>query len=117
MKRTVGLCILFALAGCPFQQDGPRTADKSSADLDTLRSDLREGKALDGSDDSINRVAAVAVPEGGKPVVAKTDADGTIHLLYNSADGPKYVKSSDNGKTFEAPIPVVDEASWKHGLI
>jgi hypothetical protein len=67
--------------------------------------------------DAITQVKTVPVPEGGKPVVAVADAEGNIHLLYNSADGPKYVKSSDNGKTFDAPIPVVDEASRKPGLV
>jgi hypothetical protein len=70
----------------------------------------------DSGGGAVNRVTVVPVPKGGRPVVARVDADGTLHLLYNSADGPKYVKSSDNGKTFEASIPVVDEKSRKAGL-
>jgi hypothetical protein len=66
--------------------------------------------------DAVNIVTTVPVPNRGRPVVAKTDAEGTIHLLYDSADGPQYVKSADNGKTFSAPIPVVDEGSRKTGL-
>jgi hypothetical protein len=68
------------------------------------------------AEDGINSVTTVPVPEGGRPVAARVDGEGTIHLLYNSADGPKYVKSSDSGKTFDAPIPVVDEGSRKPGL-
>ena len=72
---------------------------------------------MDGSgDDAFGGLTTVPVPEGGRPVVARTDAEGTIHLLYNSADGPRYVKSSDNGKSFEAPIPVVDDKPRKAGL-
>jgi hypothetical protein len=62
-------------------------------------------------------VTIVPVPEGGSPVAARADAGGAIHLLYNSADGPKYVKSSNNAKTFEQPIPVVDKGSRKPGLV
>ena len=41
--------------------------------------------------DAVNIVTTVPVPNRGRPVVAKTDAEGTIHLLYDSADGPQYV--------------------------
>ena len=83
-----------------------------------LRGALEETRAVDGgAGDAINSVTTVPVPEGGSPVAARTDAEGTILLLYNSADGPKYAKSSNNGKTFEPPIPVVDEASRKPGLV
>lgn len=83
-----------------------------------LRGALEETRAVDGGDgDAIDSVTTVAVPEGGSPAAARTDAEGTLHLLYNSADGPKYAKSSNNGKTFEPAIPVVDEASRKPGLV
>ena len=49
------------------------------------------------ADDGTGTVTTVSVPGGGKPVVAKTDTDGTIHLLYDSDDGPKYARSSDGG--------------------
>ena len=62
------------------------------------------------------RVTTVPVPEGGRPVAAKTGADGSLHLLYGSADGPQYAKSTDNGRTFGAPLAVVDQASRKPGL-
>ena len=45
------------------------------------------------ADDGASKVTTVAVPGGGKPVVAKTDKEGTIHLLYDSENGPAYVKS------------------------
>ncbi|MBI1900806.1 MAG: hypothetical protein HYS13_06805 [Planctomycetia bacterium] len=62
------------------------------------------------------KVTVVPAPGGGKPVVARTDAKGTIHLLLDTADGPSYARSADNGKTFEKPIAVVDRASRKPGL-
>jgi hypothetical protein len=61
-------------------------------------------------------MTTLPVPQNGQPAAARCDAEGTIHLLYNAADGPRYVKSSNKGKTFEAPIPVVDERSRKKGL-
>ena len=66
--------------------------------------------------EDINRVTVLPVPDRGKPLVAKADAAGTIHLLYNSEDGPRYAKSADKGKTFSPAISVVDEGSRKPGL-
>jgi hypothetical protein len=68
------------------------------------------------ADGKINQVTTVPVPGHGQPLVARADAEGTIHLLYGTADGPQYVKSLDKGKTFSAAIPVVDKASRKPGL-
>src|SRR3990172_9048399 len=68
------------------------------------------------AEEGVNRVRVIPVPNHGEPAAAKADADGTIHLLYHSPDGPQYVKSTDNGNTFSAPIPVVDPASRKPGL-
>jgi hypothetical protein len=62
------------------------------------------------------KVTILPVPDHGGAVAAKTDAEGTIHFLYDSADGPQYVKSTDNGKTFSPAIAVVDEKSRKPGL-
>ena len=62
-------------------------------------------------------MSIIATPENGKPLVARTDADGHIHLLYNAADGLKYASSRDGGKTFAASIAVVDRASRKDGLV
>jgi hypothetical protein len=61
------------------------------------------------------RVALVTIPDG-QPMAAKTDAKGNIHLLYDSADGPQYVRSADNAKTFSPPVAVIDHASRKPGL-
>src|SRR5262245_50552911 len=62
------------------------------------------------------RVKLVRVPGDGKVVKAKLGADGTIHVLLDTEDGPRYVKSTDQGITFSAPIPVVNAASQKSGL-
>jgi hypothetical protein len=62
------------------------------------------------------KVTTVAVPQGGKPMVARTDGKGTIHLVFDTADGPQYVSSTDDGKTLGRPIPLVDVASRKPGL-
>jgi hypothetical protein len=68
------------------------------------------------ANDKVGPVRTVPVPGHGQPLVARTDGEGTIHLLYATADGPQYVKSLDDGKTFSAAIPVVDQASRKPGL-
>ena len=68
------------------------------------------------ADDGASKVRTVSVPDGGKPVVARTDKEGTIHLLYDSNDGPKYTKSSDGGLTFGSPISVVGEGPRMKGL-
>ncbi len=62
------------------------------------------------------RPTVVSVPDGGTPVAAKVDHAGTIHLLFDTADGPKYAKSTDNGKSFGDAIPAVDSGSRKAGL-
>lgn len=66
--------------------------------------------------DRAPKVTTIAVPHGGRPIVAKCDAEGTIHMVYDSADGPQYVRSIDNGKTLGSAIPLVDAASRKPGL-
>jgi hypothetical protein len=68
------------------------------------------------ADDGTNTVTTVSVPGNGKPVVAKTDKEGAIHLVYDSEDGPKYVKSTDGGLTFGMPISVVGEGARTVGL-
>jgi hypothetical protein len=67
-------------------------------------------------DDKIDKIRTVPAPDRGQPVAAKADTEGTIHLLYNTASGPQYAKSTDNGITFGAAIPVVDQKSQKPGL-
>jgi hypothetical protein len=62
------------------------------------------------------QITTVPVPALGHPIVAKTDAEGTIHLLCDSQDGPKYAKSTDGGVTFSSAIPVVSSGSQTAGL-
>lgn len=62
------------------------------------------------------KVTTVPVPSGGRAMAAKTDAQGTIHLLFDTSDGPHYASSQDNGQTLSPPIPLVDQASRKPGL-
>ena len=68
------------------------------------------------ADDGAGKVTAVPVLAVGRPVVAKTDSVGTIHLLCDSEDGPKYAKSIDGGVTFSAAIPVATGGSQTAGL-
>jgi hypothetical protein len=68
------------------------------------------------ADDSAAKVATVAVPSGGKPIVARTDKAGAVHLLFGTGDGPKYAKSTDGGVSFSAAIPVVRGGSQAAGL-
>jgi hypothetical protein len=68
------------------------------------------------ADDPAGKVVAVAVPGGGKPVAARTGKDGAVHLLCDSPEGPKYLKSTDGGVTFSAAIPVVNGGSQAAGL-
>ncbi|MCE9608963.1 MAG: hypothetical protein K8R23_01925 [Chthoniobacter sp.] len=65
---------------------------------------------------SADRVSTARVPAGLQPRKAQASADGTIHVLCDSEHGPQYVQSRDDGRTFSAPIPVVDAASRKPGL-
>jgi hypothetical protein len=68
-------------------------------------------------DGGSRKVTIVAVPGGsGKPVVARSDKEGAIHLLFDSEDGPRYVKSADDGVTFGPAIAVVSDELRKAGL-
>lgn len=49
-------------------------------------------------------------------MAARTDAQGTIHLVFNTSDGPQYAKSTNGGKSFLKSIPVLDRESRKPGL-
>jgi hypothetical protein len=82
----------------------------------TLAMVIALGTASAARAEDAGKVTILPVPDRGQAVSAKIDAAGTIHLLYDSADGPQYVKSTDNGKTFSPAIPVVDQASRKPGL-
>lgn len=62
------------------------------------------------------RVTTVPVPAGGQAMGAKVDAQGTIHLVFDTSDGPHYASSKDNGETLSKPVPLVDQALRKPGL-
>jgi hypothetical protein len=66
--------------------------------------------------DPPGRVRTVSVPGSGQAVAAKVDAQGTIHLLFDSGEGPQYARSTDGGRSFGAAIPVVDQRSRTPGL-
>lgn len=63
-----------------------------------------------------NRVKATRIPGISKVVKAQLGADETIHVLFNSEDGPRYVSSRDAGVTFSQSITIVDAGSRKPGL-
>src|SRR6266516_6593483 len=63
-----------------------------------------------------NRVNVIRVPGDAKVVKAQLGAEGTIHLLLDAEDGPRYLKSTDGGVSFSAPMTIVDGASQKPGL-
>jgi hypothetical protein len=68
------------------------------------------------ADDNVGRVRTIPVPGHGRPVVARTDGKGTIHLLFDSEGGPKYAKSADDGATFSPAIPVIAGGTQAEGL-
>lgn len=61
-------------------------------------------------------VTTIATPDGGQPLGAKVDAQGTIHFVYNSASGPQYVSSTDGGKNLSKPIAVLGSLKPQRGL-
>lgn len=63
-----------------------------------------------------SRVSAIRVPGAAKVMKAQLGAEGTIHLLCDTASGPQYLKSADGGLTFSAPLAIVDAAARKPGL-
>jgi hypothetical protein len=71
--------------------------------------------SLASAGDSAGKVTLVAIPGGGKPIVARTDKYGTVHLLFDSENGPKYARSTD-GITLSSAIPVVRDGSRPAGL-
>ncbi len=68
------------------------------------------------ADETAGRVTAIRVPGVTNAVKAQCDADGTIHLLFDAEDGPRYVRSRNGGITFSPPMTVVDAAARKPGL-
>jgi hypothetical protein len=72
--------------------------------------------AVTNADDGTSKVMTVRVPGDGKPVAARIDKEGAIHLLFDFADGPRYAKSIDNGATFGPAIAVVAGGPPQAGL-
>src|SRR6185295_2685211 len=72
--------------------------------------------AAEGESGGVPKVNLATVPAGGGAVVAKTDANGVIHLLYDVAAGPQYARSTDGGKTWSRLVAIVDRNSQKPGL-
>jgi hypothetical protein len=68
------------------------------------------------SADAAEKVTIVSCPERGQPAAARAGADGTIHLVYRTEDGPHYSKTTDNGKTFSAAIAILDRKPRRPGL-
>ena len=66
--------------------------------------------------DPSSRVQLVSLPAAGEPAEARITPDGAIHLLYESAGVPYYVKSADDGASFSKPICVVAPERRKPGL-
>jgi hypothetical protein len=62
------------------------------------------------------RVEVVNIPGASNVMKAQRGSDGTIHVVFDATGGPQYVKSTDGGKTFSAPLALVDQASRKPGL-
>src|SRR6185369_13887902 len=63
--------------------------------------------------DAASRVKTIRAPGVSKVVKAQIASDGTIHLLFDADDGPRYAKSTDGGATFGAPVTIVDTAARK----
>jgi hypothetical protein len=57
---------------------------------------------------AVDRVRIVPVPEHGEPAVARSDARGDVHLIFNSRTGPRYAKWDEIDKRFSPPLPVVN---------
>ena len=64
-----------------------------------------------------SRVKTIRAPGVSKVVKAQIASDGTIHLLFDADDGPRYAKSTDGGATFSAPVTIVDAAAQKPALM
>ena len=82
----------------------------------TMITSLTVAFSSQSSGAAVPKVTTVPVPAGGKAMAAKTDAQGTIHLVFDTFDGPQYATSKDNGKTLTKPMALVDRASRKPGL-
>lgn len=77
---------------------------------------LLAASAVGNGSERANRVSAIRVPAVGNVLKAQLGADGAIHLLLDSDDGPRYMKSQDVGATFSEPISIVDATARKPGI-
>lgn len=75
---------------------------------------LTDAVATIASADGI--VRTIPVPDSQKPAVARIGFDGAIHLVFDTAEGPQYSTTVDNGDTFSRPLAVVDRNSSLPGL-
>lgn len=66
--------------------------------------------------DVADRASVIRVPGASNIFKAQSDAAGAIHLVFDAEGGPFYVRSQDDGRTFSAPMAIVDAASRKPGL-
>lgn len=60
-------------------------------------------------------VTTISMARIGRPVAARVDSEGVVHLVCDSKSGPMYVRS-DDGRAFSKPIPVVATAPDHPGL-
>lgn len=74
------------------------------------------GAAVATAEDRAGTVTIVSVPGGVRPVAARLDPTGVIHLLCDSETGPRYIRSRDGGATFGPSIPVVIGGPQTAGL-
>jgi hypothetical protein len=68
------------------------------------------------ANDLNSRVHAVRVPGASQVIKAQISTNGVVHILFDGEDGPFYVQSSDEGRTFNPPLAIVDAAAKKPGL-
>ena len=61
-------------------------------------------------------VTTVSVPDSLRPVVARHYSAGTTHLVCDSPDGPQYLQSGDEGRSFSRKLAIVDAGSRQPGL-
>ena len=64
-----------------------------------------------GVSHAAERVEVVKIPGASNVMKAQRGVDGTIHVVFDAAGGPQYVKSTDGGKTFSAPLALVEPSS------
>lgn len=63
------------------------------------------------------KVRLLSLPKGSEAVAARTDAKGTIHIVYHSTAGPQYARSTDDGRTLGEPLAVVQNPPAHPGLV